>query len=229
MNRIVIEGIVGALLLGVLAVVGWNYLDERDLRVRMAQQIADQQKLMKESEDRFAAIVGDSKTQIEELRRSAARVQTPEQAAAALSQIIRGFRPTMQPQVVVPPKSPEQAGALPPALQLPLKAEIPADQLKILYDFAEKCQECDVNLKAELAKEVELTKQLTLAKLQRDEAVRAVKGGTLLDRLKREGKSAAGAGAGAALGAAACSKSSGLTVAACSAGGAFIGFVATHL
>ena len=84
MNRIVIKGIVGALLLGVLAVVGWNYLDKKGaFRVHMAQQIANQQKLMKESEDRFAAIVGDSKTQIEELRRSAARVQTPEQAASS--------------------------------------------------------------------------------------------------------------------------------------------------
>jgi hypothetical protein len=229
MNRTVLVGIVGALLLGALVIVGYNYMAERDARVRMEQKIEDQQQLIKESEDRFASIVTDNKEQIESLRRNAARVQTPEQAAAALSQIIRGFQPTIQPQPIVPPKSPEQPGALPPALQLPLKAEIPADQLKILYDFAEKCQECEVNLKAELAKQIELTKQLDAAKIQRDAAVSAVKGGTMLERLRRESKSAVGAGAGAAAGVAVCYNSKGPVVAACAGGGALIGFIAAHV
>jgi hypothetical protein len=228
MNRLVIEIVAAVLALGALVVVGYNYLDARDARVRLEQTVKDQNQLIKESENRFASIVNGNKTEIESLRREAARIQTPEQAAAALQQIIRGFKPTFPAAPTTPPNSPERPGAALPELPLPLRAEIPADQLKILYDFAEKCQECEVNLKAELAKEVELTKQLTAEKVKTDDALRAVKGGSMLDRLKREGKSAVGAGAGAAVGAAACRESKGLVVAACAGGGAFIGFVAAH-
>lgn len=63
---------------------------------------------------------------------------------------------------------------------------------------------------------------------ERDAAVRALKGGTFWTRFKRGTKTAAGASAGAAIGAAACSGADGAGVAHCADAGAHGGFIISH-
>jgi hypothetical protein len=78
------------------------------------------------------------------------------------------------------------------------QAVIPAADLKPLYDFSVDCKACQAKLAAAQGNLTdEKTKTTTLTK-ERDEAVRAAKGGSLLRRIARAAKwFAIGAAAGA--------------------------------
>ena len=79
-----------------------------------------------------------------------------------------------------------------------LTAELPATDLKPLYDFVQECRACQVQLSAANADlSDEKVKSAALAK-ERDVAVRASKGGNLWTRLRRNARwFAVGAGFGA--------------------------------
>ena len=208
------------------------YVHERELRARADQVVSDQQKVLAESRAAQAANEKWKQDTLEEIRRQTASIKTPEQAARFIPQVIPGVQPVIVQVPAGPvPTNPELQTSAQPAnpTPAPAHAEIPLEQLKTLSDFAQSCRECDVKLKAALTDSAELTKQMTALEIQRDAAVRALKGGTFLQRVKREGKSAIGAGAGAAGGAALCAKSSGPVIAGCAGIGALVGFVAAHL
>src|ERR1700688_5019591 len=90
------------------------------------------------------------------------------------------------------------AGSKPGAKPSPTNAVIPAEDLKPLYDFTLDCKACQSKLAAaqgDLADECAKTAVLTR---ERDAAVRAAKGGSILRRITRAAKwLAIGAAAGA--------------------------------
>jgi len=207
------------------------YVHERELRVRADQTISDQQKVLADSRAAQAANEKWKQDTLDEILRQTASIKTPEQAARFIPQVIPGVQPVIVQVPAGPAPSPDSKTSAQPAnpTPAPAHAEIPLDQLKTLSDFAQSCRECDVKLKAALTDSAELTKQMTAVEIQRDAAVRALKGGTFLQQVKREGKSAIGAGVGATGGAAVCAKSSGPVIAGCAGVGALVGFVAAHL
>ena len=85
-----------------------------------------------------------------------------------------------------------------PPTKVPTQAILPAADLKPLYDFALDCKACQAKLAAAQADLTdERVKTLALTR-ERNEAVRASKGGTLLRRMARNAKwLAIGAAAGA--------------------------------
>jgi hypothetical protein len=189
------------------------------------QIIEDSRRAMAENQQKLT----DSLAEIERQRK---QVKTPEQAARAIPQVI----PRVTPTIVEMPRSeprlqPQDGPASSPPdssrgdAEITKKAEIPLDQLKTLYDFAQDCQACKFKLDAAQVDKAELLKQLAAVEKQKAAAVTAAHGGSFLVRLKRESKHALGAAAGAAAGAAICSKSDGPVIGACAGIGALTGFV----
>jgi hypothetical protein len=80
-------------------------------------------------------------------------------------------------------------------------AEIPAADLKPLYDYVQDCRECQARLAAATQNRTDDATKLQAMTLERDAAVTAAKGGTFWRRLRRNiAWFAAGAAAGAAAG-----------------------------
>jgi len=96
------------------------------------------------------------------------------------------------------PDSPSSLSAGPSVTQK-FSAQLPAADLKPLYDYAQDCKACQLKLNAANADLAdERNKSSAIAK-ERDSAIRAAKGGSLWTRLKRNARwFAVGAGFGAA-------------------------------
>ena len=91
--------------------------------------------------------------------------------------------------------------AKPSAKPVETSAVIPAEDLKPLYDFALDCKACQAKLAAAQADLIDERAKTAVLARERDEAVRAAKGGSLLRRLARNAKwLAIGAAAGAIAG-----------------------------
>jgi hypothetical protein len=86
----------------------------------------------------------------------------------------------------------------PSAKPLEASAVIPAGDLKPLYDFTLDCKACQAKLAAAQADLIDERAKTAVLVRERDEAVRAAKGGSLLHRIARNAKwLAIGAAAGA--------------------------------
>ena len=85
-----------------------------------------------------------------------------------------------------------------PTSKAPTQAILPTQDLKPLYDFALDCKACQVKLAAAQADLTDERAKTAVLTRERNEAVRAVKGGSLLRRIARNAKwLAIGAAAGA--------------------------------
>ncbi|HXN53999.1 MAG TPA: hypothetical protein VN943_18860 [Candidatus Acidoferrum sp.] len=92
----------------------------------------------------------------------------------------------------------EQPGRLGEKLPVPTQAVIPTEDLKPLYDFALDCKACQAKLAAAQADLTDERTKTAVLTRERDAAVRAAKGGSLLRRIARNAKwLAIGAAAGA--------------------------------
>ena len=81
---------------------------------------------------------------------------------------------------------------------MPTQAVIPTEDLKPLYDFALDCKACQAKLAAAQADLTDERTKTAVLTRERDAAVRAAKGGSLLRRIARNAKwLAIGAAAGA--------------------------------
>ena len=124
------------------------------------------------------------------LKKKEAAVQKPAQVVAALPEVIT----LPAPVTIEPATTPAQQ---PPDGVQP-KVKFPAEDLKPLYNFAAECKSCQAKLgaaQADLADEK--VKSQGLGR-ERDDALRAAKGGSVLRRIARAAKwFAIGAVAGA--------------------------------
>jgi hypothetical protein len=201
-------------------------------RAIMRATIDAQRKVIEDSQRVMAENQQKLKDSLAEIERQRKQVKTPEQAARFIPQVIPGVQPVIVQVPAGPvPTSPELQTSAQPAnpTPAPAHAEIPLDQLKTLYNFAQDCRACTLKLEAAETDKRELLIQLAAMEKQKTAAVNAVHGGSFLVRLRRDSKHALGAGAGAAAGAAICSKSDGPVIAACAGIGALTGFVVSKL
>lgn len=202
--------------IAVALVLSWQ-ADRRD-RAQLATQLAAAQQTISEAaahqKDRDAALT-QTLAEIAQLKQS---VITPAQILNALPKTISLPAPialqTPGEQGTVGARfsaSPSEARATNPAAPAnlptnpahksavaPADAVIPAADLRPLYDFALDCQACQAKLAAAQSDLTdEKTKSAALAQ-QRDAALRAAKGGSVLRRIARAAKwFALGAAAGA--------------------------------
>lgn len=135
------------------------------------------------------------------LKKKESTVQKPAQVVAALPDLITLPAPiTIEEAPLSPDKSTGKgqpaSSNVPDAIQP--KVNFPAQDLKPLYDFAADCKACQVKLgaaQADLADEKLKSQALSR---ERDDALRAAKGGSVLRRIARAAKwFAIGAAAGA--------------------------------
>lgn len=202
-TRIKLE-IIGAILgILALAILGGSWLGAREEGIRLKATIDAQQQVIagaeKQARDIQAAEAARDKQTAETvtaLEASAAKQVTPAQIAAWIPKQL----PVPQPITFTVPAATAQNPS-PGAT-----ASIPAADLPALRDTVEKCQECSAKLstaQADLASRAQQAalaqQQIEALKTERDEAVKASKGGGFWSRVRRSVKWAAiGAGIGAA-------------------------------
>ena len=173
--------------------------DRRD-RTQLAAQLAAAQQALNAADARQHdrdALLTQTLAQLSAQKRS---VVTPAQILRDLpNQIPLPVAIALQPEPDSPPSDSQHAATgKVPAPSTPSHAVIPPEDLKPLYDFAIDCKACQAKLAAaqsDLADEKSKTTTLTK---ERDDAVRAAKGGGAWRRIARATKwFAIGAAAGA--------------------------------
>lgn len=110
-------------------------------------------------------------------------MSTPEQVVKVLPELLSVPKPLeLEPQTTPATDKGKAAAALPP------KVELPAEDLKPLYDYALGCKACQAELAAEQADlKDEQAKTQALGR-ERDAALRAARGGSVLRRVARAAK-----------------------------------------
>lgn len=206
-----------ALLLAALASHAW--LAAHDDQLRLQATLAAQKQLLDAADARErdrTATLNTTLAQIDALKRAA---QTPAQIISDLPKYLALPQPiTLAPSAATNPASAEASGAAPqqgtgasgkpgatnsqPSGNLPDApvAQIPAADLKPLYDFVQDCRACQAQLAtAKLNAADDATKIAALTR-ERNAAVTAAKGGGFWLRLRRNTLwFVIGAGAGAAV------------------------------
>jgi hypothetical protein len=206
-----------ALLLGALAFHAW--LASHDDQLRLQAVLTSQKQLLDAADarerDRQASLK-DTLAQIEALKRSA---KTPAQILRELPQFLSLPQPiTLSPPTTgntAPPAHGETsapsskgqgiASPEPPsansAKDLPTSpsAQIPAADLKPLFDYVQDCRACQAQLAAARQDTADNAQKIAALTRERDAAITAAKGGGFWRRLRRNALwFVVGAGAGAA-------------------------------
>jgi type II secretory pathway pseudopilin PulG len=192
-----IAAVVVAAALGLSVLVAWR--DARKEQAALQAELKTTQAALEDATARQASRDSALTTLLSQLKQQKAAVQKPDQVIAALP----GVLPL--PQAITLDDGAAGTGVGGGGTdkarykgKYPVTADFPAADLKPLYDFALDCKACQAQLSAahgdlqdEQAKEKALSRE-------RDDALRAAKGGSVLRRLARAAKwFAIGAAAGA--------------------------------
>jgi hypothetical protein len=183
--------------------VAWR--DARKEQAALQAELKTTQQALAEAAARQATRDATVNDLVVGLKKKEAAVQKPVQVVAALPDVLTLPVPiTIKTQQPASPPSSGQAesGPYKTANTMPegisQKVNFPAADLKPLYDFAVECKACQAKLgaaQADLADEKVKTQALGR---ERDDALRAAKGGSVLRRIARAAKwFAIGAAAGA--------------------------------
>ncbi|HEY6442758.1 MAG TPA: hypothetical protein VIY66_05395 [Candidatus Acidoferrales bacterium] len=216
-----------ALLIAALAIHAW--LSSRDEQRRLQSTLAAQKQILDAADTRERTrdvTLNDALAKIEKLKRA---TQTPQQILRDLPKYLPLPQPItlapapsdtrLQQGTALPTKSETTAQPSPPAPQaasnqptapsqppMPCQlegncvAQIPAPDLKPLYDFTQNCRECQLRLSAAQQDHADDLTKLDALTRERDAAITAAKGGTFWRRLRRNALwFVVGAGAGAAV------------------------------
>jgi type II secretory pathway pseudopilin PulG len=185
--------------------VGWR--DARKEQAALQRELKTTQQALAEATARQASRDEAVNDLVAGLKKKEAAVQKPAQVVAALPDVITLPAPiTIEAERPASPPSSGQAEGGPHTGKsvtsdvdgVQPKVNFPAADLKPLYDFAADCKACQAKLgaaQADLADEK--VKSQALGR-ERDDALRAAKGGSVLRRIARAAKwFAIGAAAGA--------------------------------
>jgi hypothetical protein len=191
--------VVVAVVLAASVFVAWR--DARKEQMALQAELKTTQQALAEATARQASRDAAVNDLLAGLKKAEATVQKPAQVVAALPDVLTLPEPIT---IEASQSSPSQATALGQAASARLpndiepKVNFPAADLKPLYDFAANCKACQAKLgaaQADLADEK--VKSQALGR-ERDDALRAAKGGSVLQRIARAAKwFAIGAAAGA--------------------------------
>jgi hypothetical protein len=180
--------------LGVAGLAAWRS-DRRD-RAQLAADLAAAKQLLAQADarqhDRDAHLLQTLASIAAEKR----NVTTPAQIVREFPQQIPLPSPiALQP---APRSEGEEPGHPAKKTPVPTQAVIPGEDLKPLYDFTLDCKACQAKLAASQGDLTDERAKTAVLTRERDEAVRAAKGGSLLRRITRNAKWVAiGAAAGA--------------------------------
>ncbi|MGH9727127.1 MAG: hypothetical protein ACRD33_03770 [Candidatus Acidiferrales bacterium] len=188
--------IAGALIaLVTIGIVGGSWLGAREEGIRLKATLDAQQTVLADAGKREAvreAALKESLAELEDLKK---RTQTPAQVIRELPQVL----PLPQPITLSLPAALAQNGDKQAVLQPGQSAVIPAADLKPLFDFGATCKECQASVAALTQDKADDAVKLRALETERDEAVKAAKGGSKWQRIKKAAKFLAfGAAAGAA-------------------------------
>ena len=178
-----------ALVFVVSVLLAWR--SELRERADLKQQLQTLQQSLTEAAAREQARDAAAQKQVQQWQRQAAKVQSPQDVLKALPTVLPLPEPiTMEtPSVGATPKasaSPQKPSA--PQAHTAGFATIPVGDLKPLYNAAVACKECQTELTAAQADlKDEQTKTQALSR-ERDDALRAAKGGSVLRRVARAAK-----------------------------------------
>ena len=191
--KLAVVVVVVALAAGVF--VAWR--DARKEQVALQTKLKTTQQALAEATARQASRDAMVSGLVAGLKKKEAAVQKPAQVVAALPDVITLPSPiTIEPGSASAQKQSSTANGPPDTIQP--KVNFPAADLKPLYDFAADCKACRAKLgaaQADLADEKVKSQALSR---ERDDALRAAKGGSVLRRIARAAKwFAIGAAAGA--------------------------------
>ncbi|HET6932268.1 MAG TPA: hypothetical protein VFI45_18210 [Candidatus Acidoferrum sp.] len=183
------------------ASVFFAWRDARKEQAALQAELKTTQQALAEATARQATRDAAVNELVAGIKKKEATVQRPAQVVAALPEVL----PLRMPITIEPgPNSDRKQSGIttgppggPPDTIQP-KVNFPAADLKPLYDFAAECKACQARLGASQANLAdEKTKSQALGR-ERDDALRAAKGGSVLRRIARAAKwFAIGAAAGA--------------------------------
>jgi len=191
-----------ALVLAVGLIIAWR-ADHAD-RAQLAAELATAKQSLAQADDRQHSRDSQLPQTLTTIAVEKRSVTTPSQVIRELPQQIGLPSPiTLQS---TPPGPAAQAGGQASGArgtpdggtQRPTQAVIPAEDLKPLYDFTLDCKACQAKLSAAQGDLTDEKLKTTTLTKERNEAIRAAKGGSLLRRIARVAKwFAIGAAAGA--------------------------------
>lgn len=177
-----LAAVVIAVVFVVCVVMAWR------AQVRQQQQLQDQlkstQQALAAASAREDARDSSVKQLVSQLQKKQAAVQKPEDVVAALPGVLSLPEPITLQEIPPTPVQGPGAKILAPAPQV----NLPIADLKPLYDSAVLCKECQAELSAAQADlKDEQTKSGALSR-ERDQALQAAKGGSVLRRVARAAK-----------------------------------------
>ncbi|MGB7438892.1 MAG: hypothetical protein WBR26_03190 [Candidatus Acidiferrum sp.] len=188
-----------AVALGALFIVcvlaAWR--SARRQQVQLEQQLKSAQQALQQADARQQARDQAVQQIVGQLQKQQAAVQKPADVLKALPSVLPLPAPLVLDQSAQTSSTSHAAGQTNAETPAP-KVDLPIQDLKPLYDAAIQCKECQAELSAAQADlKDEQTKTQALSR-ERDDALRAVKGGSVLRRVARFAKwFAIGAAAGA--------------------------------
>jgi len=173
------------LVLGTSVFVAWRAV--RSEQARLQEKLKSAEQALQEANVRQESRNAERQRQLGQIQHEKIAVQKPADVVKALPDVLPLPRPLVledeaQTSGNKQPQGQEKAEAPSP------QVELPAEDLKPLYDYALGCKACQAELAAAQGDlKDEKTKAQALSK-ERDEALRAARGGSVLKRVARAAK-----------------------------------------
>ncbi len=176
-----------ALVLGICMDYAWRGAQHEQALLKAELQAT--QKALADADSRQQSRNAQLAQLLAQLNHKKATIQNPAQIVAALPDVLPlPTRLTLPAQAANPGLPAIQGGSKQPIETPTPKVQLPAEDLKPLYDFAANCQECQAQLTAAQANlKDEQTKTQALSR-ERDTALQAARGGSALRRVARAAK-----------------------------------------
>ncbi len=176
-----------ALVLGICVYYAWRGAQHEQAQLKAELQAT--QKAVADADSRQQSRNAQLAQLLAQLNQKKATVQSPAQIVTALPGVLPLPTPLTLPAQAANPSLPATQGGSKQPVETPApKVQLPSEDLKPLYDFAVNCQECQAQLTAIQANlKDEQTKTQALSK-ERDTALQAASGGSVLRRVVRAAK-----------------------------------------
>jgi hypothetical protein len=165
----------------ILAIV--SYRDELRDRAQLTQTIAQQKPIIAAAEQRTVTRDQAATVAVQAIQATVKRAQTPSAELSAFNAYVPLPTPLALSPATDAPQGPGNKASM-----ATVGANIPAEDLQPLLDFAASCKTCEIQLTTCKADLVDANTKVIATGKERDAAVAAVKGGTFWVRLKHNAK-----------------------------------------
>jgi hypothetical protein len=179
--------VVIAVVVGVSVYFAWRGAQREQAQLKAELQAT--QKALADADARQQSRNAELGQMLAQLNAKKSSIQSPAQIVKALPDVLPLPTPLTLPAPTANTGLPgTQGGAKEPVETPAPKVQLPAEDLKPLYDFAVNCRECQAQLGAAQANlKDEQTKTQALSR-ERDAALQAARGGSVLRRVVRAAK-----------------------------------------